>query len=129
MYLYICNTKNVVYLMQCKKCSIQYVGSVGFNNINSDNRFRCRYNDYKSKHKEYIRRRDNGTLGIGKPVPQTALHAHFAQADHCGIKDMSFKIKDHANNLSEIKKRESFWQYKLKTFQPEGLNDRNVDTW
>ena len=124
-----CNSKNVVYLMECRKCSIQYVGSSGSNKKDSDNRMRCRYNDYKSKHREFLRRRDNGTLGKGTAVPQTALHAHFAQPDHNGIQDMSFKIIDCARNLTEIKKRESFWQYKLKTFLPNGLNDRNVDTW
>ena len=117
--------------MECRTCSIQYVGSCGSDKIGKDqkNKFRFRYNDYKSKHREYLRRRDNGTLGVGKAVPQTSLHAHFAQPDHNGIEDMSFKIIDCASNLRDIKKRESFWQYKLKTFLPDGLNDRNVDTW
>ena len=51
-----------------------------------------------------------------------------AQPGHNGIQDMSFKIIDCASNLTDIKKRESFWQYKLKTFSPNGLNERNVDT-
>ena len=42
-----CNSKNVVYLMECRKCSIQYVGSSGSNKKDSDNRMRCRYNDFK----------------------------------------------------------------------------------
>ena len=124
-----CNSKNVVYLVQCRKCAIQYVGSCGSDDTDSDNRFRLRYNNYKTKFREYIRRRDNGTLGKGKAVSQTAFHAHFAQSDHCGIDDMSFKIIDSADNLTELKKRESFWQYKLKTFLGDGLNDRNVETW
>ena len=32
-------------------------------------------------------------------------------------------ILDDADN---IRRRESFWQYKLDTFQPNGLNDREV---
>ena len=50
-------------------------------------------------------------------------------SDHNGIEDMSFKIIDSAINLRDIKIRKSFWRYKLKTFLPDGLNDRNVDTW
>ena len=125
-----CNSKNVVYLMECRTCSIQYVGSCGSDKIGNDqkNKFRFRYNAYKSKHREYSRRMENGTLGVGKAVPQTSLHAHFAQPDHNGIEDMSFKIIDCASNLRDIKKRESFWQYKVKTFLPDGLNDGNVDT-
>ena len=80
-------------------------------------------------HKAYVRRRDNGTLGKGTAVSQAALHAHFARPDHNGFADMSFKIIDCADNLTEIKKRESFWQHRLKTFLPYGLNSRDVDTW
>ena len=126
-----CNSKNIVYLMECRTCSIQYVGSCGTDKRGGEqkNKFRFRYNDYKSKHRDYLKRKENGTLGIGKAVPQTSLHAHFAQTGHNGIKDMSFKIIDCASNLKDIKKRESFWQYKLKTFSPDGLNERNVDTY
>ena len=123
-----CNSKNVVYLMECKTCALQYVGSCGCKKKNSDNRFRLRCNNYFSKHRSYLERRQQGTLGKGKAVPQTALHAHFAQPDHNGIEDMAFKIIDCASNFAELKKRESFWQYKLQTFLPNGLNDRDVDT-
>ena len=126
---YHCNSRNVVYLMQCRTCHIQYTGSTGTDDRDSDNRFRIRYNNYKTVHRVYVRRRKDGTLGKGPAVSQAALHAHFAQPDHNGIKDMSFKIIDCADNLTEIKKRESFWQHKLKTFIPNGLNSRDVDTW
>ena len=33
---------------------------------------------------------------------------------------------DRAYNRKELRGRESFWQYKLNTFFPQGLNERNV---
>ena len=122
-----CNSSNVVYLLECKTCSIQYVGSAGTDN--GDNKFRHRCNDYKSKHKQFLKRKNDGTLDKGKPIPQAALHSHFSQAGHNGICDFSFKIIDGAGSLTEVRKKESFWQYKLKTFLPDGLNERNVNTY
>ena len=122
-----CNSSNVVYLLECKTCSIQYVGSTG--KEEGDTRFRHRCNDYKSKHNTYLKRKMEGTLDKGKPVSQASLHSHFAQEGHNGVGDFSFKIIDGANSLCEVRKKESFWQYKLKTFMPGGLNDRNVNTF
>ena len=116
---YHCNSKDIVYLMECKTCAIQYVGSCVKKKKNSDNRFRSRYNNYTTQHRNHCK---------GMSVSQSALHAHFAQADHNGIEDMTFKIIDCASNPTEVRKRESFWQYKLRTFMPSGLNDRDVDT-
>ena len=124
---YHCNSSNVVYLLECKTCAIQYVGSTG--QEEGDTKFRHRVNDYKSKHKKFLERKEAGTLNKGKAVSQAALHSHFAQHGHNGVGDFSFKIIDGADSLSEIRKRESFWQYKLRTFLPEGLNDRNVSTF
>ena len=33
---------------------------------------------------------------------------------------------DRAYNRKELRGRKSFWQYKLNTFFPQGLNERNV---
>ena len=117
----------MVYLLECKTCAIQYVGSTG--KEVGDTKFRHRVNDYKSKHKKFLERKGAGTLEKGKPVSQAALHSHFAQHGHNGVGDFSFKIIDGAGSLKEIRKKESFWQYKLKTFLPEGLNERNVSTF
>ena len=52
-----CNSKNVVYLLECKTCSIQYVGSTGTETGNT--KFRHRFNDYKSKNKQFLKRKNN----------------------------------------------------------------------
>ena len=113
------NSSHVVYLLECKKCHIQNVGSTA-------PRFRLRVNNYRDCHREYCRRKAAGTLLRGNKVSQCDLHAHFQQEDHNGFEDFSFKIIDTANNDADLRQRESFWQYKLKTFTPEGLNIRDV---
>ena len=114
-----CDTKYVVYLLECNTCGIQYVGS-------AKTTFRLRFNNYKSHFRLYERRRIEGTLGTGSPVPQQFLHSHFAQTSHCGIKDLKFTLIDSAFNDTDAKKSEHFWQYKLNVFEPQGLNVRNV---
>ena len=114
-----CSTSNVVYLINCKSCKIQYVGS-------SKGQFRTRFNNYKSHHRNYCKRDKNGTLEKGNSVPQQLFHKHFLQEGHNGISDMIFTLIDKADNNAEVLKRESFWQFKLNTFEPHGLNVRNV---
>ena len=89
-------------------------------------RFRLRVNNYRDRHREYRQRLANGTLNRGQQVAQEALHAHFAQSDHNGFSDFSFKLIDSAKNEADLRQRESFWQYRLATFTPQGLNLRDV---
>ena len=110
-----CNSTGIVYLLECKKCQIQNVGSTA-------PRFRLRVNNYRDKHREFCRRKAAGTLNRGTKVAQAELHAHFQQPDHNGFADFSFKLIDSAKNEADLRQRESFWQYKLATFSPQGLN-------
>ena len=104
-----CNSTNVVYLLTCKACGVQYVGSC-------ITKFRLRFNNYKScnnRHKTSI-------------VPQQEFHNHFDQPGHHGITDWEITLIDQGDNEKSVRKRERFWQYKLNTFLPEGLNDCEV---
>ena len=104
-----CNSKNVVYLLSCKVCKTQYVGSC-------TTKFRLRFNNYKScndRHKCKI-------------VPQQNVHNHFDQEGHHGFSDWEFILIDQGSDLECVRKRERFWQYKLNTFLPNGLNDCEV---
>ena len=123
-----CNSKIVVYLLTCKTCEKQYVGS-------TITTFRERYNNYKSKFLAYFRKKSNGTLGEEKTIEQSGLFEHFI--GHGNIKGFeksktedwsfwSFQIIDSSFNETKVLERESFWQYKLNTFIPVGLNERNV---
>ena len=40
--------------------------------------------------------------------------------------DWRVALIDRADNRKELRRRESFWQYKLNIFFPHGLNERNV---
>ena len=40
--------------------------------------------------------------------------------------DRRVALIDTADDRKELRRRESFWQYKLNTFFPHGLNERNV---
>ena len=105
-----CNSECVVYLFTCKTCRMQYVGS-------ATTPFRARFNNYKCCHRKHK---------AGSIVTQASFHAHFEQADHHGMEDWEVTLIDHAPDLPSVRRRESFWQYKLNSFSPDGLNDRNV---
>ena len=116
-----CNSKFVVYLLRCKVCGKQYVGS-------TITKFRERFNNYKSQFRRYWERKQAGKSDPGKDISQGKLFEHFCERDHHGMDDWSFKIIDQADSLKRVRERESFWQYKLNSFYPKGLNDREVPT-
>ena len=45
-----------------------------------------------------------------------------------GEKEKKKKMKKETNNNTNKRMGESFWQYKLDSFSPKGLNTRHVDT-
>ena len=104
----------VVYLLECRSCSFQYIGSTG--NDTGKNKFRYRFNDYKSKNKQFLWCKNNITLIKGKPIPHAALHSQFLQADHNGVSGFSRIIVDKANNLADVRKKEFFDRISLKPF-------------
>ena len=104
-----CDSSFVVYLLTCKNCGIQYVGSC-------TTKFRARFCNYRSCQK----------LHLAKTVPQQELHEHFDLPGHSGFSDFEFTLIDQDKTLKNVRRREVFWQYKLDTFLPKGLNDREV---
>ena len=106
-----CNTSNVVYLVQCKTCNSQYVGSC-------TTTFRKRFNNYVSKHRNYLK---------GEFVEQKSFYDHFAQDDHRGKEDWNFTLIDHGGDYASVRRKEAYWQYELNSFAPNGLNERKVN--
>ena len=82
--------------------------------------FRYHFNNYKSAFRKLSK--------SNKPakVYQQHFHQHFKQPEHNGMDDWRVTLIDRADNRKELRRRESFWQYKLNTFFPHGLNERNV---
>ena len=43
-----------------------------------------------------------------------------------GMEDCKITIIDRAENVLELRRRQSYWQHRLDTFIPNGLNERFV---
>lgn len=54
---------------------------------------------------------------------QESLGTHFAETNHNGDADWEVRLIDQTDNIVKIRKRKSFWQYELGTFQPNELNE------
>lgn len=52
--------------------------------------------------------------------------ANFAKANQNGADVWEGRLIDQTGNVEELWKRESFSQFEWDTFQPNGLNDREV---
>ena len=112
---YNCNSKMAVYLIECRVCGEQYTGS-------TKTKFRSRANNYKRTHRKFISK---------KEVPKQALkqkrfHDHFCTESHTDIEDWVITLIDRAYTLKEMRKKELYWMYKLKTYAPYDLNEREV---
>ena len=97
-----CRTRNVVYLIECKKCAIQYVGE-------TDNALRVRLTGHRS---------DINHHRTDRPVAQ-----HFTLPDH-SIKDLTIMVieKIHREDINHRKRRESHWIEMIRSLTPDGLN-------
>ena len=74
-----CDSQGVVYLIRCKRCGKQYVGS-------TTKPFRLRFNNRKSSLKRYER----GRRGICREH----MYAHFFEDEPIGLGYVSVKIID-----------------------------------
>ena len=59
-------------------------------------------------------------------MKQGSSNAHFVEANHNSKVDWEVRLIDKTDNVEDLRKRESFWQYELETFQPNSLNEREV---
>ena len=81
-----------MYLLGCKECGKQYVGSTFTS-------FRAKFNNYRSSSRKF----SGGVL-----VPQAELFRHFKEAGHHGfLEGVSFQIIDRVFRVSRHK--EGFW--------------------
>ncbi len=95
-------SRNLVYLISCAKCGMQYVGE-------TEQALHLRMNGHRS---------DIRTKKVDKPVA-----AHFCQEDH-SLEDLEVKgIEQIRNNGTQWgRERESYWIFTLRTLAPEGMN-------
>jgi len=96
-----CVTKNVIYVVTCKKCELQYVGQTS-----------RRLKDRALEHR----------LSIIKKSLNTYMVQHFTSSEH-SVYDFSIQIAEIVDKTHEIADRELFWIRLLNTAFPYGLND------
>ena len=83
--------------------------------------FRSRFYIYKSG-----ARKVSKVYPIKYNVYQEKFHRHFNSEGQNGIEDWKITIVDRAENVLELRSRESYWRHRLDTFIPNGLNERVV---
>ena len=66
------------------------------------------------------------TLYWIKFIVQESFHAHFTDGLHQGESDSEVRLIDQGVSVDDVRLRESYWQHELDTFQPNGLNEREV---
>ena len=107
------------YLIECRVCGEQYTGSM-------KTKFRSKANNYKSTHRKFISKKEVPK----QTLKQKRFHDHYCHnchtESHTGIEDWIITLIDRADTLKELRKKELYWMYKLKTYAPYGLNEREV---
>ena len=59
--------------------------------------------------------------------PTSQFFRLFFDEQHGGNFSITIKIINKAEDVFSLRRKELFWQYKLGTFAPAGLNKRAVD--
>ena len=100
-----CHSKNVIYLITCTKCEVQYVGLTR--------------QKIKERIAQHIRHIKNNSLS-------TYLVQHFNNNDH-SISNLIVKIIDYLpetkDNVNELFDLENYWMRTLNSIYPFGLNN------
>ncbi len=96
-----CNSSRVVYLLTCKKCSLQYAGQT-----------KCKLNERIWEHR----------LSIIHNNSCRYLISHFNSNDH-SVNDLCVQIIESLDISQNLVERENFWIRFLNTAFPFGLND------
>ena len=104
-----------VYLIECKICGEQYTRS-------TKTKFSSRANNSKSVQRKFT----NKDVVPKHTLKQKRFHEHYCPDRHNGIEDWVIILIDSANTLKELRRKELYWMYRLKSYAPYGLNERDV---
>ena len=101
-----CNDKCLIYLLSCKVCGLQYVGS-------TTDKFRLRWNNYKENNRKAKR---------GEEHMQPLVFEHFYLNDQNGfLENCSITLIDKTD-WSDPTRTDEYWRRLLRTVTPYGLN-------
>jgi hypothetical protein len=95
-----CTSKNVVYLITCKLCGLQYVGETG----------------------RMLKERINDHLSAIRLQKETPIGIHFNLPLHSSKNFSIIGIENNLDNITNRRARETLWQNVLKTIHPSGIN-------
>ena len=101
-----CVTKNLVYLITCRLCSLQYIGETG-------RMLRDRINDHLS------------AIRLNKDTP---IGKHFNLPLHSISHFSIMGVESNLDGITLRRNRESFWQSVLHTLYPSGINNLPIPT-
>lgn len=96
-----CNSKNIIYLIHCNKCKLNYIGET----------------------KRSLKERLNNHRSAIKTKKLTAISVHFNLPQH-NFNNLEIMPFEHIPNATEIElqTRENFWIHTLNTIYPCGIN-------
>ena len=103
-----CNTKNLIYMIQCNRCHLQYIGE-------TKRRLKDRFNEHRrSVDKTNIRSK-----------PTTVAEHFLSHPNHCHTEMQLIPLELIDSSLDSIRKaRESFLIDIARTLEPHGMNRR-----
>ena len=102
-----CATSNVIYLITCKKCGIQYIGQ-------TSQQISKRMNQHRSDIKNYIDHSFSSHVAI-----------HFNQSSHTA-RDFSFQPIVRVDSEMERLLKETYWIHRLNTIYPKRINSKTL---
>ena len=100
-----CTSQNVIYLIECKRCNMQYIGQTNQQVSKQMNSHRFDINNYDDQ--RYA----------------TNVVLHFNSDSH-SLDDFRFVPIDIVNNEMDRLCKETYWIHKLDTLHPKGMNSK-----
>ena len=103
-----CETSNVIYMIQCTKCNLQYIGE-------TKRRLKDRFNEHRRP-----------IINPFCSYTPTAVSRHFLTSGHAEDHMILIPLEHlHTSRDSIRKAREAFLIHRGKTLEPAGLNRRD----
>lgn len=104
-----CTSQNVIYLIECKRCNMQYIGQTNQQVSKRMNSHRFDINTYDGQ--SYA----------------TNVALHFNSDSH-SLNDFRFLPIDVVKNEMDRLCKETYWIHKLDTLHPKGMNSKLLYT-
>ena len=64
-------------------------------------------------------------LGWPEKEADDLLYRHFCSEGHSGLSDIQIQLIDRVNGEDQLWEKEGQWAYRLRTLDPNGLNDND----